>query len=196
MRGFMGRGLLGLGDTPLLQKNHVVNFLLNAVSNLPRMIAAQGLTRFENDQNWTGVLQVNAGATADTYIAAGTRVMAAALDLQGGVLTTGSGGATWNGAVTLTNVSTINATNGVIALTNAIGGAGGFTKTGGNTLTLSGAGSNYAGAASVAARHVVSRPERNPHRGELPDRSREERRRVRAARHHHAAPLRAFLQRQ
>ena len=51
-------------------------------------------------------------------------------------------------------------------------------------------------AAPLAPRHLVPRPRRSPHPGQLPHRATEIRRRVHAARHHRAAPLRTLLQRQ
>ena len=51
-------------------------------------------------------------------------------------------------------------------------------------------------AAPLAARRLVPRPRRDAERGQLPDGPAAARRRIHAARHHRAAPLRPLLQRQ
>lgn len=88
--------------------------------------------------NTGGTLVLNVGAT----------VLAEPLTLDGGKLSAANGTATFPGPITLASNSTLSATGGDLTLTGPITGAGGFTKDGGNILTLANANS-YTGPTNV-----------------------------------------------
>jgi autotransporter-associated beta strand protein len=71
------------------------------------------------------------------------------LTLAGGLVNNSANGQTLNVPVTLSVAQTINAASNNIALSGVISGAGGITKTGNNTLTLSAGGNSLSGAVSV-----------------------------------------------
>jgi autotransporter-associated beta strand protein len=94
----------------------------------------------------TGLVTLNSGATLEFE-----RVNAAnALVLNGGTFWSQNGwGVTWSGPVTVNSNTTLRAQYRM-EISGNISGAGGFTKTDGNTTTLSGA-NNYTGANVVQA---------------------------------------------
>ena len=94
----------------------------------------------------TGPVTLNPGATIQF-----DRVIASnALIANGGTLFSPNGwGATWSGAITLNGTLTVNAPY-TLNCSGAIGGAGGFIKTGNNTLLLTGS-NNSTGNNSVVA---------------------------------------------
>lgn len=100
-----------------------------------------------------GYTQVNLGGQLDLN---GHAVVGEELRLNGpgylgaGALVNSSAGtASWSGLVTLSSASTITTTNGRIAISGAVDGAGALTKAGGGTLTLS-ASNSYTGTTTVS----------------------------------------------
>jgi autotransporter-associated beta strand protein len=92
----------------------------------------------------TGPVTLNSGATLQFEKASPTN----ALILNGGTLYSANGwGATWKGPVTVNSNTTLRGDHGMEFRGN-ISGAGGFTKTSGNTVTLSGS-NTYTGASVV-----------------------------------------------
>jgi autotransporter-associated beta strand protein len=110
--------------------------------------------------NTHGLGTGSAGATVQTggALALGGGVTVSnSLTLNGagssgsGALTTADATSnTWSGAVTLNTDSTVRVATGSLTVSGPIGGGGGLTKTGSNTLTLSG-NNTYTGATSVGA---------------------------------------------
>ncbi len=100
------------------------------------------------------------GAAAGTTVSNGATLrlggnnldVAEALNL-GGTLDNPAGDNEYSGAITLTGTGTLASAAGhTLIVSGNIGGAGGLSKTGAGTLTLSGTGdNNYAGATNVAA---------------------------------------------
>ncbi|MFM6174491.1 MAG: beta strand repeat-containing protein, partial [Sphaerospermopsis kisseleviana] len=142
-------------------------------------VAGNGLVVLSNANTYAGGTVVNSGATLRLGNATAlgatnvgtTNVSGATLDLNGqavgsealSIAGTGVGGngalinsastaASWAGAVTLTNATTINTTNasGNITLGGAVGGTGSLTKTGSGTLVLS-VSNNYSGGTTLSA---------------------------------------------
>jgi autotransporter-associated beta strand protein len=117
-----------------------------------------GAVNIEAFDNNLPTTTVNNGGTLSTY---GNRSENAAVTLNtGGALAAYNGTGTWTGTITLGGAATLNAgdasgrpyySGGSLTLTGPITGTGSFTKIGGNTLILSGSGSNYSGATNVNA---------------------------------------------
>ena len=93
----------------------------------------------------TGPVTLNAGTIRFDRVTA-----ANALTVNGGTLYCNNGwGATWSGPVTLNATTTVNATYNM-TFNGIVSGTGGFTKTGANTLFLSGTG-NFTGSNKITA---------------------------------------------
>jgi autotransporter-associated beta strand protein len=90
---------------------------------------------------------VNAGATLAMN---GLTVASEPLTLNGGTLSRAAGNPTWNGTVNLAATSTVTGAAGTLTIGGAVSGAGGLTKTGAGTVTLSGS-NTYSGITTANA---------------------------------------------
>jgi len=128
------------------------------INSLGGIQANAGLVRFESDISPVSpfTVSVNSGALVDTWIGSGTRTIGAnvTLNLNGGqVESNGGGNHRWNGPVTVSANSTLQANNRLDFFGN-VTGAGVITKTGGNVLVFRGAGVTSLGGLQINAGRV------------------------------------------
>jgi outer membrane autotransporter protein len=125
--------------------------------NLNVTVAGGGKTTLAGNNSYTGGTMLNAGTLGvghNNALGTGRLTMAANTTLQHA----GSTSLTLGNAITLNGAAVIDVadTNFSLTLQGSMSGSGGLTKTGGSTLYLSGAGSNYTGATNINAGAIWS----------------------------------------
>jgi fibronectin-binding autotransporter adhesin len=128
------------------------------INSLGGIQANAGRVRFESEINPGSpfTVSVNSGGVVDTWIATGTRTMGAnvTLNLNGGQLeSSGGGNHRWNGPVTVSANSTVQA-NHRLDFYGSVSGTGVITKTGGQVLVFRGAGVSSLGGLQINAGRV------------------------------------------
>jgi len=114
-----------------------------------------GVLSFENANNVMGstafAATVNAGGTLQFWNNLGGETQNKPIILNGGIVTSENNATTLTGPISLAGPATGQLrANNPLTVTNVVSGAGGFTKTGGNTLLFS-ANNTYSGPTNVNA---------------------------------------------
>jgi autotransporter-associated beta strand protein len=121
-----------------------------------QIVVQQGILGIENHDaalgGATGQVTVQNGAVLGAW---GERTIATPLILAAGstLRALGGGAATWTGPITLGGAAAIDLSGQAKSIAGNLSGPGGFTKTGGNTLTLSG-NNSHAGGTTITLGQV------------------------------------------
>jgi fibronectin-binding autotransporter adhesin len=150
-----GTPTLDMGSFTLTKTGvNTVSLVGVAVSNPGNVIINDGIFSVETTTNVGGsasnAFTVNAGGTLQFY--QNSNVIPWSVNLNGATMSQIHTNTTVSGQVALANTgtNTISVTGASLTLSGVVGGTGGFSKTGANLLTLSGA-NDYDGATTVNA---------------------------------------------
>lgn len=128
----------------------------SSAATISGLVSGSGALTKTGGQNLTLSNSGNSAAAATLEVQAGAVIVATDSALIGGAVTLNGGGLAITGAVTIdNNITLVGSSNtitdgGGATLSGIISGSGGFTKAGGQLLTLSGA-NTYTGTTTVSA---------------------------------------------